>query len=143
MYSKQNNARKRNTTEYATVGNTYTVLINGLGASPQSVTHKPKGKEMGLPFSCRPGRAARLGRVAARWARARTWSSSTITALATNTTGPPRGSTARPVRESEPVRSTPSQNTLEESETNRLRERNWSLPHAQFRTERPLREHAQ
>ena len=44
---QQNNARKSNTTEYATIGNTYTVLISGLGASPQAVTHKPKGKEMG------------------------------------------------------------------------------------------------
>ena len=59
MYSKQDNARKRNTTEYATVGSTYTVLISGLGASPQAVTHQPKGKEMGssLVASSRPGRS--------------------------------------------------------------------------------------
>ena len=30
-----------------TLGHTYTILIIGLGASPQAVTHKPKGKEMG------------------------------------------------------------------------------------------------
>ena len=58
LFTATNNARKRNTTEYATVGSTYTVLIIGLGASPQAVTHKPKGKEIkNFPVA-----SSRLGR---------------------------------------------------------------------------------
>jgi len=42
-----------------TLGHTYTVLTIGLGASPQSVTHKPKGKEIrtSLGVSSRQGRS--------------------------------------------------------------------------------------
>ena len=41
-----NKARKRNTTDYATVGNTYTVLRNGLGLPQQShINPKERNKE--------------------------------------------------------------------------------------------------
>ena len=74
MYSNKRQCKERNTTDYATLGNSYTILFYPRQAPPHKQLHinpiKQREKEVATSLLRRPGRAARSGRVVAKWARA-------------------------------------------------------------------------